>query len=121
MERRKSPRAAMNQEVIGRIPATPIRAKILDLSGSGCQIESESPLVLVGRTILLDLSDTCELAGTVVRKSGDHAGIEFTEPINPEILSRLLTPDGKALADDSVLRDSFGRHLPPLGANFRVI
>ena len=84
-------------------------------------MESRSPLVVVGRTVLLDLSDTFEVAGTVAWKTGDRIGVEFLAQISPEILSRALTPNGETLTNDLALRDGFGRQLPPLGANLRLL
>jgi hypothetical protein len=121
MERRSNPRTEVNQEVDERAPATPIRGKVLDLSASGCLMETDSALVIVGRTVLLALSDTVEVAGSVVRKSDHQVGIEFAEPLKPDVLSYLLNVDRKTFANGSALRDGFDRQLPPLGAKFRPI
>lgn len=121
MERRSTPRTTTSRGVIGRVAATPVRAKIIELSTSGCRAECGNALIQQGRTILLDLSESCEVAGTVVWKYGDRVGIEFAEPISQAELTRLLNVNGGEPPRDQPLQDGFGRPLPPLSGSFRLI
>ncbi len=121
MERRKSPRSPVDREVAARIPATPMVARILDMSTSGCLAEAHSPLIREGRTILLNLSGTDEITGTIAWQEGDRVGIKFLEEISQETLSRVLKSDGGESQENTTMRDRFGRALPPLAANFRFL
>jgi hypothetical protein len=121
MEWRMNAPKVKSPEVIGRVAATPVCAKILDLTSSGCLAECGSPLIQQGRTILLDLSESCEVAGTVAWKVGNRVGIEFADLISPAEMTRLLSVKGGEPARDKPLQDSFGRSQPPLSGRFRLI
>ncbi len=110
---------ALEKEVVGRIPATPVNVTVLDLSTSGCLVEATAPLIKQGRTILLSLSDSVEIAGQVVWQDGSRFGVQFHREISTDELSSLMVrPDDRE--SGTSLRDRFGRLLPPLSARIRI-
>ena len=79
--RRASRRVPVDMTVSGRVPATPITAHILNLSATGCLVESRDiDRVARGATILLTMSTEVEVAGQVVWISGERFGVRFREP-----------------------------------------
>ncbi len=71
--------------------------------------------------MLLELSEVDEIAGQVVWKDGSRAGVKFHEELSEEALRRLVEPEIENSQEDKALRDNFGRPLPPLGAQIRLI
>lgn len=82
MERRTSGRIAIDADIKCRIPATPQSAIIRDLSVTGCRIETVASIRGVGGTIVLDLTETVNVVGTIVWARGREAGIHFNEPLD---------------------------------------
>jgi hypothetical protein len=113
MERRKSYRTVTNREVTGRAPATPITGKILNVSETGCLLESTHAL-RTGTTVVLELSSTEQVAGQVAWHKGDRSGIEFHQKLCPETLLGLIGTNVDHLDTSGALKDRFGRGLPDL-------
>ena len=120
MDRRNSPRSPTNREIVARIPATPIQARILNLSTSGCLAEAQSSLIQAGRTILLIFSAANEIAGTVVWQGDGQLGVKFTQELSGETVSRLVAAEVER-SEHEKMRDRFGRALPALPATFRIV
>ena len=115
MERRKSYRTVTNRVVTGRAPATPITGTLLNISETGCLLQS-AHMLRAGTTIVLELSATEEVAGQVAWNKGDKSGIEFHQRLCPETLLGLISTDVDHLDTSAILRDRFGRGLPDLPA-----
>jgi len=122
MDQRKSYRTKINRTVVGRIPATPITVTVLDLSTGGCAIEVGSIAIPPGTTILLELTKTVEAAGRAVWADAQRIGIEFYDRLSAdELLSVLRDCRQESDGDEAAMRDQFGRELPPLSAQMRVV
>ena len=122
MDQRKSYRTKVNRTVVGRIPATPIAVTVLDLSTGGCAIEVGAIAIPPGTTILLELSNLVEAAGRVVWSDARRIGIEFYDRLTADELLSVLRDDGNGSPSGATaIRDSFGRELPPLSAQIRVV
>jgi len=113
MERRKSYRTVTSRQVTGRAPATPINGTLLNISETGCLLQSHHQL-RTGTTVVLELSATEQVAGQVVWHQGEKSGIEFHEKLCPETLLGLIGTDINHLDSNGILRDRFGRGLPDL-------
>lgn len=77
MERRISVRVATKVDIACRMPATPQKAILQDLSLDGCRIEMRRPIAGVGGTVVIDLNEWVSLTGTIVWCRGKQAGIRF--------------------------------------------
>ena len=122
MDQRKSYRTKVNRTVVGRIPATPIAVTVLDLSTGGCAIEVGAIAIPPGTTILLELSNLVEASGRVVWSDARRIGIEFYDRLTADELLSGLRDDGNGSPRGATaIRDSFGRELPPLSAQIRVV
>jgi hypothetical protein len=115
MERRKSYRTVTNRQVTGRAPATPFTGTLLNLSESGCLLQSAHAL-RTGTTVVLELSPTEQVAGQVAWNKGEKSGIAFHRNLSAETLLELIGTDIDHLDPSVALRDRFGRGLPDLPA-----
>ncbi|HSQ94507.1 MAG TPA: PilZ domain-containing protein [Croceibacterium sp.] len=86
MERRAKFRSLTNVVVRCRVPASPDRAYIQDISIGGCQIATENFSLERGATILLDLTGTFQAVGRVVWTKGATAGIKFESKVSQAIV-----------------------------------
>ena len=107
---------------MGRIPATPIRVTVLDLSAGGCALDASGIAIPKGTTILLELSPRVEAAGRIVWSDDEKIGIEFYDQLTAEgLLSVLRDGNNDPAGDEAAMHDRFGRELPPLSAQLRVV
>jgi hypothetical protein len=122
MDQRKSYRTKINRTVAGRIPATPITVTVLDLSTGGCAIEIGAIAIPPGTTILLELSKKVEAGGRAVWSDAQRIGVEFYDRLTAdELLSVLRESRDDVSGDEAAMHDQFGRELPPLSAQMRVV
>jgi hypothetical protein len=77
MERRVGERIETNFQVACRVPATPSRGVVLDVSHYGCRLHVARTDIQPGATALLDLPGALHWPGRVVWVHGGQAGIRF--------------------------------------------
>lgn len=103
--------------VQGRVPATPIMAKLANVSLTGCMLETaECELIAPGATILLTISNIITLAGQVVWRVGSRVGIKFQSRASEDTLVRIRRASSHLNVDTMAISDSFGRDLPDLAS-----
>ncbi len=106
--------------VQGRVPATPISALLLNISLTGCLLETqESSVVSKGATIMLTVSGSITLTGQVAWGRGNSFGVRYHKPIDDDVLATIRRDAGQRDADSVELKDSFGRELPVLSSSPR--
>lgn len=82
-ERRHDARKLINLPLDCRVPATPLKAVLSNISRQGCAAEGVEPnLAKQGATILLQLTDEAAVSGQVVWHKGNHIGVKFFEPLD---------------------------------------
>ena len=84
-ERRSNERIPLNLKAICRVPATPQRVTVLDMSHSGCRVSFDLANVPSGSTVHLDLNPAHSVTGQVVWVSSRGAGIQFHRRLNRSI------------------------------------
>jgi hypothetical protein len=77
MERRYSDRVPTEVGVSCRVPASPEKAVLIDLSRSGCRLEFSHRRVDQGATVNLDFQLGQPIGGQVVWTEGAFAGVRF--------------------------------------------
>lgn len=77
MERRFSDRLPTEVGLACRVPASPERATLIDLSRSGCRLEFARRNIDPGATVNLDFRVGKPVGGQVVWTDGAHAGVRF--------------------------------------------
>jgi hypothetical protein len=77
MERRITDRMPTEVGVSCRVPASPERAVLVDLSRSGCRLEFARCNIDPGATVNLDFRMGKPVGGEVVWTDGAHAGVRF--------------------------------------------
>jgi hypothetical protein len=77
MERRFTDRVPTEVGVSCRVPASPERATLVDLSRSGCRLEFARHNIDAGATVNLDFRTGKPVGGQVVWTDGAHAGVRF--------------------------------------------
>lgn len=77
MERRFSDRLPTEVGLSCRVPASPERATLVDLSRSGCRLEFARRNVDQGATVNLDFQMGKPVGGQVVWTDGAYAGVRF--------------------------------------------
>jgi len=85
MERRATDRVAMNIAASCRVPATPHRVTVLDLSHSGCRVSFDDATIPSGSTIHLDLKPAASVTGQVVWVNAGAAGIQFHRRLRSDL------------------------------------
>jgi len=116
LERRRNNRSITNREVAAHVPASPITARILDISVSGCKAQSDSRWIAPGVAVLIDLSENRTIGGQVVWREADLFGVRFEQNISVETVALFTQGDSVDIKGESFVRDRFGRRLPNLGA-----
>ena len=87
-DRRTARRTQVNLTAACRVPATPVRAKLSNISRTGCQARlSGGGQVEPGSTILLQLNEQDWAAGQVVWMSRVSLGVKFHTPLNADALA----------------------------------
>lgn len=89
MERRASERVATNIATSCRVPATPHRATILDLSHAGCRMQVRDLSVPLGATVHFDFGPNSRVSGQVVWVDAAAAGVRFHSPLRSGIAVQL--------------------------------
>lgn len=113
MEKRQSERLLVAGSIVCDLAGNVSETQLCDLSPHGCKLAHADPAIEEGATLGLTLVGDIEIAGTVRWISGEHAGIEFREPLSQAAVLYFALPDMKPLGDISTT-DGFGRRLPPL-------
>src|SRR5690349_8245524 len=113
MERRQATRAPTRVTIGCRVPSTPTLANVMNLSVSGCMLESNEPCIMRGSTILLSFPGVHEVAGEVLWQKAKRFGVKFNSSFDEGVLVTLLSRQQRS-AEPLSVTDSFGRILPPL-------
>ena len=77
IERRRSVRLTADLGTVCRVPATPQRANVLDVSLTGCRIRLAGEPLALGSTVNIDMRTPRPVRGQVVWTAGQSAGIRF--------------------------------------------
>lgn len=110
MERRYSDRLPTEVGLACRVPASPERATLIDLSRSGCRLEFARRNIDPGATVNLDFQIGKPVGGEVVWIHGAHAGVRFhsalPKPVAVEFgleprALEVQTPDVEPTATDA--------------------
>ncbi len=110
MERRSHRRAGMHVTLTCRIPATPSRVLIVDISQSGCRIRSPLHSCILGTTVHFGTSGDIPFTGEIVWIRERLAGVRFHSPLTVEIARELGLDGDRARAQDVRMQTV---HLPP--------
>lgn len=81
MERRFTDRVPTEVGVACRVPASPERALLVDLSRSGCRLEFGRHNIDAGATVNLDFRTGKPVGGEVVWTDGAYAGVRFNSSL----------------------------------------
>jgi hypothetical protein len=82
VERRAAERIPVSLNLTCRIPASPCRAIIHDISHRGCKVEVPGGPVELGGTALMELPTAARIMGRVVWVKGRTAGIRFERSLD---------------------------------------
>lgn len=77
LERRISDRFETDVVLTCRVPASPVPARIVDLSHSGCRVRLHDLHLELGGSITLELANGDRVAGEIVWSHGSNAGVRF--------------------------------------------
>lgn len=97
MDTRSSERTPVFCQIMARAPATPVPITVLDISRTGCKIESKSPLLQVGGTVLLDFTHGQQAAGQVVWHQQGSFGIRFYRALSAHSYAQLTEDSPRPL------------------------
>lgn len=90
MDRREHGRIAADLSAVCRVPATPHRARVLDVSESGCRIHIiDSVAISSGATVHLDFGPGRRVSGQVMWSGARSAGVRFTRCLSPAMAAML--------------------------------
>jgi hypothetical protein len=81
-DRRHEERVASGASAIARIPASPHRVTLIDVSRTGCQIRVDGLAVPAGATVNLDFGPGRQISGQVAWSQPRTAGIQFDRPLS---------------------------------------
>ena len=94
MERRLELRLPADAVVKCRVPATPIAAKVLNISRAGCRLQAERDDIGVkGAMIVLQVSPSFAAAGQIIWLHGKDFGVKFYRPLGDDDLIMVATQD----------------------------
>lgn len=83
MERRVHDRIASDLPAVCRVPATPHRARLVDVSRSGCRLRITDGLAVpVGSTVHLDFGPGRRISGQVMWSGPQAAGLRFSSQLS---------------------------------------
>ena len=88
MERRVSDRVRVNLPASCRVPATPHRVTVLDLSRTGCKMTFESAHVTPGTTVHIDFRPAGSVSGQVAWSGHGTAGVHFHRRLDTALAVR---------------------------------
>ena len=110
MERRYSDRLPTEIGLTCRVPASPERATLVDLSRSGCRLEFARRNVDQGATVNLDFQMDKPVGGQVVWTDGAYAGVRFhsalPKPVAVEFGLEPCAIEAKAPGSEASVPDS---------------
>jgi hypothetical protein len=82
-ERRRAGRVPSDASAIARIPATPHRVTLVDVSRTGCQIRlADGIAVPAGATVHLDFGSGRRMTGQVMWSGPRTAGVQFARAVS---------------------------------------
>ena len=84
-ERRDAERFPIKLSASCRVPATPHRVTVLDVSHNGCRVTFDQADIPTGSTVHLDLQPASSVTGQVVWVNARAAGIRFHRRLRSEI------------------------------------
>lgn len=98
VERRARDRVAAGYAVTCRVPATPHKMRLMDVSRSGCRIALGSRDAPLGGTISVDLAPGISAQGQIVWSARNEAGVRFARQLSPAAavaleIEEALTPE----------------------------
>ena len=89
-DRRRSDRIASGASAIARIPASPHRVTLIDVSRTGCQVRIAGGIAVpIGSTVHLEFGPGRRLTGMVMWSGPRTAGIRFSQSISGPLASAL--------------------------------
>ncbi len=101
-DRRGEERVTTAATAIARIPASPHRVKLIDISRSGCQIRLTDGIVVpVGSTVSLDFGPGRRLSGQVVWSGSRIAGVQFSRVLSGPLAAALGVEPGATVEVES--------------------
>jgi hypothetical protein len=89
MEQRAAYRFLTDTTVHCRVPASPAKGTISDISTHGCRLRIGRGVILPGSTILLELLPGFHAIGHVVWKNERDAGIRFDTPLHNTLIDNV--------------------------------
>lgn len=94
-------------------------AWLTELSTLGCRLVTRAGLLTPGQRVTIEPKDLASITGLVKWTADIQAGIEFVDPLEEEVVQRLLS-DAVPCADEKSLVDRFGRPMPELPRSSRL-
>ena len=88
-DRRATPRIDTTLAVLCRIPASPQRATILDLSRTGCRMSLTESNTPIGATINVQSLQGLKFTGVIVWSTGVQIGVRFEKSLSERDLAEL--------------------------------
>ena len=86
VERRGDERLECNVATLCRVPATPCRARLLDVSRTGCRFSTvDAMAVPEGSTVHFDFGPGRRVTGQVMWSGPQSAGVRFARPLSSEL------------------------------------
>ena len=89
MEQRAAYRFMSDTAVNCRVPASPERVTISDISANGCCLHFDHGTVLPGSALLLELMPGFHAIGRVVWKNGEEAGFQFQSRLDETLVDHI--------------------------------
>lgn len=77
LDRRTGERVELDVRLSARVPASPVAARILDLSHVGCRVALSNLHLEPGATITLEIANGDRVSGEVVWSRASEAGVRF--------------------------------------------
>ena len=102
-ERRNSERITSELATVCRAPATPHRARLVDVSASGCRLRTlDGTAIPYGATVLLDFTPGGRVSGQVMWAGPHSAGIRFDQRLSAklEVIMGLVEAPVEVTLDD---------------------
>jgi len=81
-ERRSAERTSIDVSLTCRMPASPQRATVRDVSHYGCKIEVPGAPMELGGTALLEVPGVARVSGQIVWTHGKSAGVRFEQALS---------------------------------------
>lgn len=96
-ERRRRERIAADISLTCRVPAQPIKARLLDLSHNGCRVELARGRTEPGASIVLEMPNGDTVQGQVMWSTAKEAGVRFAKSLRPQTAIMLGLDDGQTI------------------------